>query len=85
MNVLDEINYEMTRIRTRKVHSIPSGLCVVHQLEIKVTLRELQQAHLGGLDFNDESTSPEQEKIKDLTDEITSIFSHCRRLIRFAC
>jgi len=65
VNVLDEINYEMTRIRTRKV-----------------TLRELEQTHLGGLDFNDESTSPEQEKIKDLTDEITSIFSHCRRLIR---
>ncbi|KAI1731758.1 SNARE domain-containing protein [Ditylenchus destructor] len=65
VNVLDEINYEMTRIKTRKA-----------------TLRELQQKTLSGLDFNEESSSPDQEKIKELTDEITTMFTHVRRLIR---
>uniref|UniRef100_A0A915D1D4 t-SNARE coiled-coil homology domain-containing protein n=1 Tax=Ditylenchus dipsaci TaxID=166011 RepID=A0A915D1D4_9BILA len=65
VNVLDEINYEMTRIKTRKA-----------------TLRDLQQKNLVGLNFNDDCSTPEQEKIKDLTDEVTTMFCHCRRLIK---
>lgn len=66
VNVLDEINYEFSRIKTRQA-----------------SLKEIQQKHLGELTFNDECSSPEQERIKELTDELTGMFTHTRRLIRF--
>lgn len=45
-------------------------------------LKELQQKHLKRPDFSDEASAKEQEKIKELTEELTSIFTHVRRLIR---
>lgn len=48
----------------------------------KSTLKELQQKHLKRPDFSDEASSKEQEKIKELTEELTSIFTHVRRLIK---
>jgi len=45
-------------------------------------LKELQQKHLKRPDFSDEASAREQEKIKELTEELTSIFTHVRRLIR---
>lgn len=48
----------------------------------KNVLKELQQKHLKRPDFSDEAGAKEQEKIKDLTDEVTNIFTHVRRLIR---
>uniref|UniRef100_A0A914BYE6 t-SNARE coiled-coil homology domain-containing protein n=1 Tax=Acrobeloides nanus TaxID=290746 RepID=A0A914BYE6_9BILA len=65
VNILDEVAYEMSRIKSRK--SI---------------LKDLQQKHLMRPDFSDESAHTEQEKIKDLTDEVTGMFTHARRLIR---
>lgn len=66
INLIDEINYEFTRIRGR----ISS-------------LKSLHKDHLTEkLDFSDDHSDGNHEKIKEFTDEITSMFAHCGRLIR---
>ncbi|KAI6240095.1 WW domain-containing protein [Aphelenchoides fujianensis] len=65
VNILDEVNFELTKIKTRKTK-----------------LKELQQKHLIRPDFNDDGAHKEQETIKELTEDLTNVFTHCRRLIR---
>ncbi|KAI6235162.1 hypothetical protein M3Y95_00022000 [Aphelenchoides besseyi] len=65
VNILDEVNFELTKIKTRKAK-----------------LKELQQKHLIRPDFNDDGAHKEQETIKELTEDLTNVFTHCRRLIR---
>lgn len=48
----------------------------------KNLLKDFQQKHLKRPDFSDETSAKEQEKIKELTEEVTNIFTHVRRLIR---
>uniref|UniRef100_A0A914Y340 t-SNARE coiled-coil homology domain-containing protein n=1 Tax=Panagrolaimus superbus TaxID=310955 RepID=A0A914Y340_9BILA len=48
----------------------------------KNLLKDFQQKHLKRPDFSDETSAKEQEKIKELTEEVTNIFTHIRRLIR---
>lgn len=48
----------------------------------KQKLKELQQKHLQRPDFGDETAHNEQETIKELTDDLTVVFTHTRRLIR---
>ncbi|KAF7639547.1 t-SNARE coiled-coil homology domain-containing protein [Meloidogyne graminicola] len=64
INVIDEINYEFTRIKSR--------LC---------SLKELQNKKLRNPSISDEMT-PDQSKIQELTEEISNMFNHARRLIR---
>uniref|UniRef100_A0A914GZ72 Uncharacterized protein n=1 Tax=Globodera rostochiensis TaxID=31243 RepID=A0A914GZ72_GLORO len=65
VNVIDEVNYELTRIKAREP-----------------TLRELQQKQLTNLDFSDDKGSHDTGKIAELTEELTSMFGHCKRLIK---
>lgn len=65
VNVLDEVNFELTKIRSRKAK-----------------LKELQQKHLQRPDFSDETAHMEQENIKELTEDLTTVFTHIRRLTR---
>ncbi|CAD5221971.1 unnamed protein product [Bursaphelenchus xylophilus] len=65
VNVLDEVNFELTKIRSRKQK-----------------LKESQQKHLQRPDFSEDSALAEQETIKDLTDDLTGVFTHTRRLIK---
>ncbi|KAL7075367.1 hypothetical protein ACQ4LE_005350 [Meloidogyne hapla] len=64
INVIDEINYEFTRIKSRIA-----------------ALKEIQNKKLRNPSISDEMTS-EQVKIQELTEEITNMFNHARRLIR---
>jgi len=65
VTVIDEVNYELTRIRSRVS-----------------SLRELQQKQLTKLDFSDDKVSHDAEKVTEITEELSSMFGHCRRLIR---
>jgi syntaxin 16 len=65
VTVLDEILYEMTRIKSRKT-----------------LLKDLQQKHVLRPDFSDDSSFSEQTKIEEMTEEVTTMFAHCRRLAR---
>ena len=50
----------------------------------KSKLRELQQKHLVRPDFEDDGAHREQETIKELTEDLTAVFTHTRRLIKYA-
>uniref|UniRef100_A0A915NSN2 Uncharacterized protein n=1 Tax=Meloidogyne floridensis TaxID=298350 RepID=A0A915NSN2_9BILA len=65
INVIDEINYEFTRIKSRIF-----------------SLRELQNKKLRNPSIADDEMTSEQVKIQELTEEITNMFNHARRLIR---
>ncbi|KAI6177661.1 hypothetical protein M3Y97_00932400 [Aphelenchoides bicaudatus] len=65
VNVLDEVNFELTKIKTRKNR-----------------LKDLQQKHLIRPNFDDDGAHSEQESIKELTEDLTNVFTHCRRLIK---
>jgi len=65
VNVLDEVNFELTKIKTRKTR-----------------LKDLQQKHLIRPNFDDNAAHSEQESIKELTEDLTNVFTHCRRLIK---
>ncbi|KAL3068653.1 hypothetical protein niasHT_038306 [Heterodera trifolii] len=65
VNVIDEVNYELTRIKARQT-----------------ALRELQQKQLTDLDFSDDKgASAEAGKVAELTEELTAMFGHSKRLI----
>nr|QQL93557.1 SNARE1 [Heterodera schachtii] len=66
VNVIDEVNYELTRIKARQT-----------------ALRELQQKQLTDLDFSDDKgASAEAGKVAELTEELTAMFGHSKRLIK---
>uniref|UniRef100_A0A914LLG3 t-SNARE coiled-coil homology domain-containing protein n=1 Tax=Meloidogyne incognita TaxID=6306 RepID=A0A914LLG3_MELIC len=65
INVIDEINYEFTRIKSRIF-----------------SLRELQNKKLRNPSIADDEMTSQQVKIQELTEEITNMFNHARRLIR---
>lgn len=65
VNVIDEVNYEFTRLKSRLA-----------------ALREMQNKQLSQPNLSEEQLSPEQVKVKELTEEITTMFGHGRRLIR---
>lgn len=55
----------------------------IDRLQSRLTmLKDLQQKHLKRPDFSDEASHKEQDKIKELTEELTGMFTHVRRLIR---
>lgn len=78
--VLDEILYEITR---RDFCAEP--LLTISTFRIKsrkALLKELQQKHVVRPDFSDDVSLSEQQKIQEMTDELTSMFAHCKRLVR---
>uniref|UniRef100_A0A7E4VN66 t-SNARE coiled-coil homology domain-containing protein n=1 Tax=Panagrellus redivivus TaxID=6233 RepID=A0A7E4VN66_PANRE len=68
----------------------PSWVNVIDEISFELekiqsrmkNLFDLQQKHLKRPDFSEEGAFQEQDKIKDLTEELTNIFNHVRRLIR---
>lgn len=79
-------NRAATQLSVRPVTHPPFlATSVVFRIKSRKTLlKELQQKHVVRPDFSDDDSMAEQQKIQEMTDELTSMFAHCKRLVRSA-